>query len=372
VTNLYCECLNVCVTENNDEKDISALGKEKVQELEYKTGIFGLRESSASCKFQLPALIGKRVIGGTEVYRCHLCNSDFFAVHNGHRMLTDLVHDQERHPNNYSCLFRVNIPPSLVNQENPSTNVSFEYCDSKDRWFDIVEREKKRLYDELQKKLYDFFKKEEEIYNEKCTKIDQQCEQLKSVHADLIDSSEAIIVEDDILKLARPRGNVLSAMSRRSSAISDSNEDSCIARRLSSTDSQYGVAAQEQNMFLLDEEEISALPSKDWADNRASMNNESPPRLVEEEVIDQDAELEARKVKWRPSNMARSCAVTIARPELTSSPRSEYKGSSDEKTDEERLSFEDGGQWIPPHTYAERLSRRIVPYSMPGRPASRD
>jgi len=377
VTNLYCECLNVCVTVNNDEKENSGLSKEKVQELEYKTGIFGLRESSASCQFRLPSLIGKRVLEGTEVYRCHLCNSDFFAVHNGHRMLTDLVHDQERHPNNYSCLFRVNIPPPLVNQENTSTNhVSFEYCDGKDRWFDIVDREKKRLYDELEKKIYDYFKKEEEIYNEKCTKIDQQCEQLKSVHADLIDSSEAIIAEDDILKLARPRGNVLSVMSRRSSAISDSNDDSYTGRRLSSTDSQYGVATQENNMFLLDEEEISALPNKDWADNRMSMsllqNNESPSRLVEEEDIDQGAELEARKVKWRPSNMARSCAVTIARPELLSSPRSGYKGSSDEKTDEERISFEDGGHWIPPHTYAERLSRRIVPYSMPGRPASRD
>merc|ERR550534_2707821 len=114
-------------------------------------------------------------------------------------MLTDLVHDQERHHTNYSCLFGVNIPPPLVNQEgNPANHNGLEYCNSKDRWIDIVEQEKKRLYDELQKKLYDYIKKEEEIYNERCSKIDQQCEQLMVVHADLLDSSEVIVAEDDI------------------------------------------------------------------------------------------------------------------------------------------------------------------------------
>jgi len=379
VTSLYCECLNVCITENVDEKDTGRLGKEKVQELEFKTGIFGLRESSATCEFQLPSLIGKRVLQGAEIYRCHLCNSDFFTVYNGHRMRTDLVHDQERHPNNYSSLFRVNIPPPLVNQDSHSANNNgFEYCDSKDRWFDIVEGEKKRLYDELQKKLYDIIKKEEEIYNAKCTKIDQQCEQLKYVHADLLDSSEVIIAEEDILRLSRPRGSVLS-VPRRISAVSDSNEDSYIQRRLSGTDSQFGTTTNEHQLFLLDEDEISAFPNKDWSESKTSLLNsgESPTRFLEDKKVEEDdeeaeRERQQRRVKWKPLNMARSLAVPISRPELVSSPQSEFRRSSDDNTDEEKLSYEGRGTWIPPHTYAERRNKKVVPYSMPGRPQSRD
>jgi len=77
---VYCECLNVSITEYDDEKNANVLGRGKVKELEYKTGIFGFRECSATCKFKLPSLIGKRLLHGADIYRCHLCKSDFFAV----------------------------------------------------------------------------------------------------------------------------------------------------------------------------------------------------------------------------------------------------------------------------------------------------
>jgi len=128
-------------------------------------------------------------------------------------MLTDLVRAQERHQKNFNSLFRVNIQlPLNCNEksENLSANHDgFNYCASKDRWFDIVEREKKRLYDELQKKLYDYIKKEEELYSEKCKKIDLQCERLKCICVDLLDSTEEVTVgTDDITRLAKLERNV--------------------------------------------------------------------------------------------------------------------------------------------------------------------
>jgi len=370
VTILHCECLNVCITENNDDRNTTVLGIGKVQELEFKTGIFGLRESSATCEFQLPNLIGKRDLDGAEIYRCHLCNSDFFVVYNGQRLLTDLVRVQERHQNNYySCLFHVNIPPLLPNQERQSTNHGgLDYSECHDKWFDIVEREKIRLHDELQKKLYDYIKEEQQIYDEKCKKIDQEFEKLKCVRSELLDSSEELVSDEIILRLARPRGSLMLTQPQQLSAVHpESYDEPQMKRRVSVPDSQFDTALNEQGMFPLDEDEISAFPNNEWMENRMSLvQSGEPPISLEDDVKNQE-----QKVVWKPMNMARSQALRITRPELGSTPRSGYRGSNDEKA-KERLSSEVRGQWIPPHTYVEQLNKKIVPYSMPGRPASRD
>jgi len=384
-----CECLNVSITEYDHKKNAIMLGHDKVQELEYKTGIFGLRECSTTCEFKLPKLIGKRVLHGIEIYRCHLCNLDFLAIYQGHRMLTDLVRAQDRHHKHFSSLFRVNIPPPLEAKEKcePTINDSFDYCASKDRWFDIVETEKKRLYDELQKKLYDYIKKEEEIYNEKCNKIDQQCEKLKCVHADLLDSKDVQICEDEIARLTKLKQIVrtmpVSTLFRTMPvpplpSVTEnvvSVDDSFLAKRQSGTYSHFATAANDNELFLFDEDEMSACPSKEWVESRTSLGRCESKWFHED--VDEEDEYEAepasrRKNKWRPSNMARSCAQSIPRPELASSPRSENKDSSCEgKSDDEVISFV-GGTIIPPHTYVERLNKKIVPYSMPGRPNARE
>jgi len=375
LNSIYCECLNVCITEYDDEKNVIVLGQEKVKELEYKTGIFGLRECSATWKFKLPSLIGKRVLHGADIYRCHLCNSDIFVVYKGHRMLTDLVRAQERHHKNFSSLFRVNIPPPL-NYHEKSDSLSanhggLDYCAIKDRWFDIVEVEKKRLYDELQKKLYDYIKKEEEIYNEKCKKIDQQCERLKCICVDLLHSTEEVTIgTDEIKQLAKPECNVSELVTPLISIV-ESVDDSLFARRFSGADSQFG-SINDQEMFLLDEDEMSAFPRKELVECRTNFlkRGESPSRFHGEDNDQEDKDFEriGKKSTWRPTTLARSCALTIPRPELGSPQRS--RASGDEKTEEEE-SF-GRGQLIPPHTYVERLNKKIVPYSIPGRPVSRD
>jgi len=383
-----CECLNVSITEYGNKNAIM-LGHDKVQELEYKTGIFGLRECSTTCDFKHPKLIGKRVLHGIEIYRCHLCNLDFLAIYQGHRMLTDLVRAQDRHHKHFSSLFRVNIPLPLESEEKcePTSNGNFDYCASKDRWFDIVETEKKRLYDELQKKLYDYIKREEEIYNEKCNKIDQQCEKLKCVHADLLDSKDVQICEDEIARLAKLKEIVrtmsASTLFRKLPApplpsVKENVvavDDSILAKRLSGTYSHFAIAANDHQLFLMDEDEMSAFPNKEWVESRTSLGMCESKRFHEEvdEEDEYDAEPASRgKNKWRPSNVARSCAQTIPRPELVGSPQSDNKkGSCEENYGDEERSFV-GGTIIPPHTYVERLNKKIVPYSMPGRPNARE
>jgi len=376
VSSKSCECLNVSITEYDNENVAIMLGHDKVQELEYKTGIFGLRECSTTYDFKLPKLIGKRVSHGVEIYRCHLCNLDFLAVYKGHRMLTDLVRAQERHHKNFSRLFRVNIPPPLACLEKCER--SFDYCGSKDKWFDIVETERKRLYDELQKKLYDYIKREEEIYNEKCWKIDQQCEKLKCVHADLLESTDIQIGEEEITRFAKPAKpkeivrKTIPALPLSPGTENIVVDESLRARRLSGTYSHFVTAANEHELFLLDEDEMSTFYTKEWVESRTSCLRRGESLHEEVDQVDgYDTEpASRRKNKWTPTNIARSCAQSIPRLQLAASPHSGYNdGSGEEKSDDDDFIR---GTLIPPHTYVERLNKKIVPYSMPGRPVSRD
>lgn len=189
-TKHFCECLNVCVKEWSEvKKSALPLSQERIQQIAEEARLCGLRECPLTIEMKHPSLVGKKEHAKVDVFRCYMCNTDFLAVYKNRRLLPDTLTGSEESTKNedaYSEIFSLHFgwdsmgsSSSLVENHIPKTDF-FSTSD----FSRVAEKEKTRLYEDLQRRLYEYIQAEEEKYNDACELIDIRCKKLTRCEAD--------------------------------------------------------------------------------------------------------------------------------------------------------------------------------------------